>query len=111
MQMVRSEGRAIRCLVIHSLPAWRGKPRLVACIFLFLLRCSSNRAVPWQPAKLPYLAPVGPRYLPPTQPRSVSPLPRAPESVIGRLGSCADAPDPADAMRRSKSSTRRRTGR
>lgn len=58
-------GAAIRCLVIHGLysspPARRGKPRLVTCIYLFLLRRSSNKRSSLAPAKLPYLALVGPR--------------------------------------------------
>lgn len=94
VQMVRSEGQAIRCLVIHSLPTRRGKPRLV-CMYLPVsasvqLEQSSSLA----PAKLPYLAAVWPQVPRCWVPHaSVSRLPRAPESVIGRLGSCPDFPE------------------
>lgn len=109
MQMVRSEGQAIRCLVIHSVPTWRGKPRLV-CMYLPVsasvqLEQSSSLA----PAKLPYLAPVGPRYLGagcPTQVSGACPV-LLNRSSVGWEAAPTSRRNPADAMRRSNSSSRR----
>lgn len=69
LQMARSEGQAIRCLVIHGLPAWRGKPRLgdKYCISTTVPDSASvqlEQSSSLAPANLPYSAPVGSRYLP-----------------------------------------------